>query len=152
MPRTIETVVYPFKELSEESQQKAIENSRHWNVNDDWWDCTYDDAGNIGATISGFDTGRSWDIDIELQGTVGDTVQAIMRDHGEQCDTFELAREYFRRKHIKSPMDTKEFTQQLGQCYLQMLQKEYEYLTGDESIAESLEVNDVEFLETGELI
>ena len=121
MPRTIETILYTYRELSEEAQKKAVENSLYWNVEFDWWDSAYEDAERLDCKIGGFDLGRSWDIDFELQGTVGDTVQAILSEHGETCDTFELAREYFRRRHIGTPMDVKEFTQQLGQCYLQML-------------------------------
>ena len=148
--RTIETVLYTYKELSKEAQQTAIDNNRDWNVEDDWYDGTYEDAKNIGATITGFDTGRSHSIDIALQENVGDTVRAILKDHGNMCDTYKLAQEYFRRKHIKSPMDVDEFTQQLGECYLSMLSTEYEYLTEDEQVAESLECNEMEFLENGQ--
>ena len=66
------------------------------------------------------------------------------------CDTYKLAQEYYRRKHIKSPMDVDEFTKLLGECYLQMLNKEFDYLTEDEQIAESLECNEMEFLENGQ--
>lgn len=152
MPRTIETVVYEFSELSDKAKQKAIDACRDWNVDHDWWDFMYDDCKNIGVKIGGFDLGRSWSIDLELQGTVGETVQSILSDHGKMCDTYKLAQDYFRQKHIGSPMDCAEFSKQLGKCYLKMLQSEYEHLTGDESIAESLEINDVEFLENGKPI
>lgn len=151
MPRTMETILYTFEELSDEAQQKAIDGARDWNVSDmDWWDCTYDDAERIGAKIGSFALDRQWTIELDLQGTVGDTVQSILSEHGKSCDTYELAREYFRRKHIGTPMDVAEFTQQLGECYLQMLDREYDYLTGDEAVSESLKANGYEFTEDGE--
>lgn len=41
--RTIETKIYKFEELSEEAQQKAIENSNNINVDyQDWYDSVYE--------------------------------------------------------------------------------------------------------------
>lgn len=150
MPRTIETILYQYQELSPEAQERAIEQSRYGQVDYDWWGFCYEDAERIGAKIGSFALDRQWTIDLDLQGTVGDTVQSILAEHGKTCDTFELAREYFRRKHIGSPMDVAEFTQQLGECYLSMLDREYDYLTGDEAVAESLTANEMEFTESGE--
>lgn len=148
--RIMETILYTFKELSKEAQAKAIEGARDWNVDHDWWTFMYEDSERIGAKISSFDCDRRWTIDLDLQGTVGDTIQSILSEHGKSCDTYKLAQEYFRRKHIKSPMDVSEFSQQLGECYLTMLQGEYEYLTSDESVSDSLISNDCEFTENGE--
>ena len=49
---------YSFNELSEEAQQKAIENLSDINVNFDWWNFTYEDAKNIGLKITSFDLDR----------------------------------------------------------------------------------------------
>lgn len=149
--RTEEITIYTFKELSEESKQKAIEKARYWQVELDWWDYVYEDAERIGAKIGAFELDRQWSIEIELQGTVGDTVQSILSEHGKDCDTYKLAQEYFRRKHIKAPMDAAEFSQQLGECYLTMLQRESEYLTSDESVIESLQAGEYEFTADGEM-
>lgn len=43
MPRTIETTLYKFEELSEEAQAKAIENNCYSNIEGfDWWELYYD--------------------------------------------------------------------------------------------------------------
>lgn len=150
--RTLETVLYHYQELSQEAQSKAVENMHSLNVDYDWWDGTYGDADNINAKISSFALDRQWTIELELQECVGDTVRAIIRDHGKECSTHELAREYYRRKHIGVPMDVAEFTQQLGECYLQMLDREYDYLTGDEAIVDTILANEYEFTDDGELV
>jgi len=57
--RTIETTVYKFDELSDEAKQQSIENLYDLNVDYEWWDCTYEDAENIGLKISEFDLDRA---------------------------------------------------------------------------------------------
>jgi len=51
------TNVYPFNELSEESQQNAIDNNRDMNTDYEWWGCEIDDfktiAGLMGIEIEG---------------------------------------------------------------------------------------------------
>ncbi len=42
--RIKETKVYPFDELTEDAQEKAVENLAEINVDYGWWDATYDDA------------------------------------------------------------------------------------------------------------
>lgn len=54
--------VYKFNELSEESQQKAIENLYDINVDYDWWESTHEDAKTIGLEITEFDIDRGADI------------------------------------------------------------------------------------------
>lgn len=149
--RTIHTQinVYQWDELSEDAKQKAIDHARYWNVDHDWWDCTYEDAERIGAKISAFDIGRAWSIDIALTQSVGEVCRTILSDHGFACDTHELAREYYKRKHNGNPFDVEEFTQQLGECYLTMLRDDYEYLTSDECIRQRFEDGDCEFEEDG---
>ena len=46
----------------------------------------------------------------------------------------------------------KEFLRSLCEDYRIILQKEYEYLTSEEAIIETIEVNEYEFTEEGELI
>ncbi len=53
--RTIETVVYSFGELSEDTKEKAIDNVRNYGFLDyEWWDCTLD-AWKQCLGIIGFD-------------------------------------------------------------------------------------------------
>ena len=160
--------VYKFDELSEQAQHKALEKLWDINVFHDWWECTYEDAKNIEATINGFDIGRSWEIDMSLDYDTETTCNAIIENHGEQCDTYTLAIDTLKSINEAKESSTeeqeedgtldekledinKEFLQQLGQCYLIMLRDEYEYLTSEEAVKDTIEANDYDFLENGEL-
>ncbi len=52
--RTEEVNIFKFSELSETAKDKAREWYRNTSVNDEWWDCVYDDAKTI-AALMGFD-------------------------------------------------------------------------------------------------
>ena len=141
--------LYTFAELDERAKDRARDAYRMHALDYDWWDCVYKDAEYVGLKITGFDLGRAQRITGELIGTVRDTVQSILSEHGKNCDTYKLAQEYYRRRHIGNPMDEEEFTQQLLKEYWIMLQNEYEYLLSDEAINELMEV--YEFTENGDI-
>lgn len=93
MPRT-ETIVrtlFKFDELSEEAQEKVIENNWDWNIDCDWWDSTYEDAASIGLEITAFDLGRRQSIDGKLTEYFLDCCKLIRKNHGKDCDTFKTA-------------------------------------------------------------
>lgn len=54
--RTETIEVFQFDELSDSAKEKAREWYRKASANDEWWDCTVDDAKTIGALMG-------WDID-----------------------------------------------------------------------------------------
>jgi len=60
--------------------------------------------------------------------------------------------EYYSQDEIDTEDIDAEFLQSLCEDYSIMLQKEYEYLTSEEAIIETIEANDYEFTENGELI
>lgn len=47
MPTVIEITVFTFDELSNAARQRAREWYREENLDDEWWDCTYDDFSAI---------------------------------------------------------------------------------------------------------
>jgi hypothetical protein len=51
MPRTIETTVFKFEELSDEAKEKARDWYREGALDHDWWENTYDDAATCGKLI-----------------------------------------------------------------------------------------------------
>lgn len=167
--KTIEITLYKFEELSKEAQQKAIDNNLDFNVDYEWWDGTYDDAKNVGIDIGSFEN-YSY-----CKGTIMDTEQTahdILKEHGEQCDTYKTAAAYLseRDKLIanwpkdedgeyinEGDLDTQldelgeDFEQSILEDYRMMLDREYEYLTSYEAIKESLISNDYDFTEDGEM-
>jgi hypothetical protein len=164
------TKVYEFKELSEEVREKAID--KLWDINveySEWWDGVYDDAENIGLKIESFDLDYH-SISGKFMASADDTYKSIMIYHGKDCETYitaqiyreELAKEvelnFIRNREEDCPEDfldteevDKEFLHMLLQDYLIILKKEYEYRTSEEAIKETIEANEYEFTEDGEL-
>lgn len=166
---------YQFAELSEEAQDKAIESCSTFNVDHEWWDFIYEDAARIGLEISEFDIDRSNKIAGSLTKTPVDVCKAILAEHGDSCDTYQLAKTTLPKlEELQSKFDDEEacdemdvrdyrkleedleelktdFEQELLEEYFSILRKEYNYLTSREAIIESIEANEYEFDENGEM-
>lgn len=172
--RTIETVLYKFDELSETAKQTAISNLCDINTDCDWWNCTYDDAKEIGLKISGFDIDRSY-ANGDMNVTMLESIDLIKKNHGAMCEAYKLAVSYSerydemfakfedseRKGHISEEFEY-EFDNELDELessfkndlcdeYLTILRDEYEYLTSEESIIEAILINGYEFEENGDL-
>lgn len=162
--------LYTINELSPAAREKAIDKNRDWNVMEDWWDGVYDDASQIGLKITSFDLGRGHEIGGEFTESAESCAHSIVGDHGHDCETFKTANAYLtERDELLSVwpkdddgefedvylLDDKlddlddEFLHAILEDYLVILSHEYDYLTSDEAIVESLETNEVEFTEDG---
>jgi hypothetical protein len=162
---------YSFSELSETAKEKAIQNLSDINVDGEWWESTYDDAERIGIKIKGFDLDRGSYCKLDFINSFGEVAEAIKREHGENCSTFKIAVEYLNdydklvteQEQFEEESDEfqeieeeieeldNDFKKSLEEEYRIMLSKEYEYLTSDEAIIETIEANEYEFLENGKL-
>lgn len=173
--KTKTITLYEFKELSEESQQKAIEKLWDLNVDHDWWEYTLDDAKRIGLRIDEFDIDRRHSAKGSLIESLPEVCRLIMIDHGDQCETYKTAQsflvewgnlvaKYSDGENLEkvteeneydfdqeSEQIEEEFKKSLLEDYSIMLQKEYEYLTSKEAIIESIEANKYTFTENGDL-
>jgi hypothetical protein len=174
--RTITTTAYLFNELSEEAKQKAINNLSDINVEHGWWDCTYEDAKEIGLKITSFDLYRNKGCSGKFIGDAHITANKIIENHGKECDTYITARDFQKdwdalvAKHSdginisvvaedkESEFDDEaddleeEFLNSLLEDYANILQNEYDYLTSEEAIIETIEANEYEFDINGKLI
>jgi len=171
--RIIETKIYSYDELTDEGKEKAIEGLANINVELEWWDSVYEDGERINFKISGFDIDRGAYCSANFKESAEDTAHLIEKEHGESCETFSTAENYLeeRDKTIdEAPRDENgdfeceytldkkldeldaEFLQSLQEDYRIILQKEYEYLTSEKSIIETIQANEYEFTENGKLI
>lgn len=168
----VTTKVYSFDELSDEAKEKAIEKLYDINVLGDWWDGVYDDAETIGLEISEFNLDRgafcrgTWTEDAE------GTAQLILNNHGEDCETHKVAKTFLADldKTFLASDDCdleyavifeeftesdeyeelcKEFQRMICEDYRIILQKEYEYLIGEEAVVETIKANGYEFTVDG---
>jgi hypothetical protein len=155
-----ETKVYKFEELTKEQQQKAIDNLYDINIDHDWWDFVYEDAKTIGCEIRGFDIDRGSFCELKMNYPES-TARNILENHGKNCDTFKLAEEFLKDcerngHHLLGQFEDwedieREFKRAIAEEYLSMLRREYEYLTSEEAIKETIECNEYEFTEEGKI-
>lgn len=167
--------VYSFEELSDKAKEKAISEFYDINVSHDWWDFTYDNAKDIGLKITAFDIGRGGYCNGDLMWSAEEVADKIIANHGESTGTYKLAKEYVSdfNKLVEKYSDgdnktvvaedkqgdfddelsdlDEEFKKQLLNEYLSILDKEYEYLTSDEAVTETIIANDYEFTKDGKL-
>ena len=92
--RIIETKVYTFNELSDEVKAKVIEKNLYLNVDHEWWENVYEDAENVGLKITGFDIGRGQDCTGAFTTYAKKVAESILKEHGEQCETWKTASDY----------------------------------------------------------
>ena len=166
--RIKETKVYKFDELTEKAKENAINKLAYINVDYEWWDSIYEDAENIGLKLKTFDLDRNRHATGEFILSATEVAANVIRDHGDQCETYKTAQEFLDEQN-KYPMpddDSDEFSvwedkmleledeflKSLLEDYSIILQKEYEYLTSEEAIIESIKANDYVFDENGNLI
>jgi len=168
-----ETKVYPFNELSDDAKQEALEKLYDINVDYEWWDCVYEDAANVGIKISGFDLDRGSYCKGDFTLDAEEVANKIIAEHGESCETYKAAIDFFDAvKVIKEKHESdveydpeymeynetgdyeeavEEFKGFILEDYRIMLEKQYEYLTGEEAIVETIEANEYEFTEDGKV-
>ncbi len=169
-----ETKVYPFDELSEDAREKAVEKLYDINVDYEWWEFTFEDAKTAKLKLTEFDIGRGNYLRGEFIEYAKDTAIAIIENHGNKCETYQTATEFiadseklyvtypvkpdddgfdvneYDRENEQEALDG-EFLQAILEDYRVMLQKEYEYLSSEEQIVETIKANEYEFTEDGKL-
>jgi hypothetical protein len=175
--RTVTKTYYSFSELSEEAKQQAINKLCNINVSYDWWELTYDDAKQVGLKITGFDLNRGSYVEGSLPNhSMNECIDLIFANHGEECETFKLATKFRAEWNnlVKNYSDgvkldevaedkeyefdqnaddmEEDFKNELCECYLTILRKEYEYQTSEEAIIQTIEANEYELDEEGNLV
>lgn len=159
--------IYKFDELSDRAKQHAFEKLWDINVEFNWWDWTYSDAEEIGLKITSFDLGRRRDIKGEITWYGDEDVsKKILKNHGADCETSKIAKQYLGELlRIKMQWDEESveyeeeletlhdwFKKELLNAYWNILNEEYFYLTGEEAIRETIEANEYDFDEDGNLV
>lgn len=140
--REITMKIYNYSELSDTAKERVINEMSDINTNHDWWEFVYEEAKSVGIVIESFDLYRG-----TIQASINDmdaTAKTIMLNHGKDCETYHLAKSYltdFQEENIDFMKD----------AYLSILTNEYDYLTSEKAIIETIEANEYEFYEDGAL-
>jgi len=176
--RTIEIQAYKLNELDEQTKLQVIEDNIHINVEFDWWDCTYDTLRECGIKVNSFDIGRRQECEIEfleegysvarnIVDTFGEAMEivkdaqnfieqwdALVKHHGEgnDMDGYSVKEELYDDFDDDVEGITIDLKKNLEYEILRWLRGEYEHLTSEESIIETIEANEYEFTEEGNII
>lgn len=176
--RTIEIQAYKFNELDEQTKLQVIEDNIHVNVEFDWWDCTYETLLDCSINICSFDIGRGQECEIEfyedyfevaknIENTFGEAMDivrdaknfiknrdALVKKYGEgnEIDGYSVKDEFIMKFDEEEADLAHEFEEELSCEILNWLRQEYEHLTSEEAIIETIEANDIEFTKEGKLI
>ena len=157
---TEEKTKFKFGELCEDSKQRAINNELENCWQDDWHQYLYDDAKSVGLKITGFDLDRNRHAEGEFTESEFDVANAILKNHGDECETFKTAVRFAAHVALMSKTDkfddagekTESFAELCEQFlkdtlnnYARLLQDEADYRGSDEAITETILANDFDF-------
>ena len=169
--RKIEINIFKFNELNEEAKQNAISNLYNINIDHNWWEFIYEDAKNIGLKITSFNLDRNRHAKGKFILNAPEVAQNILSNHGKECETYKTAESFFfllqpifnaymdeeSEKYESSESEDEmqeledDFFNSLLEDYSIILQNACDYLQSDESIIDTIEANDYEFTEDGEM-
>ncbi len=171
--RTVRTKVYKFDELAPEAKKKVISQFSDLNVYYDWHQFIYEDAAQIGLKITGFDIDRGNYCKGEFTDSAYKVANNIKQNHGEACESHKTAITFIAEwdglvSKYSDGIDTGkvaedneydfdneadeleiEFLKSICEDYRIILSKEYDYLTSEEAIIESIRSNEYEFTKDG---
>jgi len=165
--------VYKYGELEESVKQKVLEKWQNINVDYGWWEFIYDDAERIGLSLGEFKLDRgAYCTGVWIEGAE-EVAEKILQEHGKDSETYkdalafqvrlEQAESIFENEDEYDPEyyefeDSaeyaeicEEFLRTLLEDYRIILQKDYEYFTSEKAIVETIEANEYEFTEDGQI-
>jgi len=169
--KTIKVKLYSINELSSEARNKALSKYVTINVEHDWYDSIYEDAEQVGLKITGFDLDRNKHATGQLILSTLEVAQNIINNHGENCNTYKTAQKFLEEhapifadymdensEHYESLEQEgklqdleSDFKNDLLTEYANILQKEYDYLTSDEQVKETILANEYTFEADGKM-
>ena len=169
--KTITVNLYSFNELNGEAKKVAIEKLSDINVDYQWWECTYEDAKNIGLKITGFGLDRNRHATGSFLLSASEVAANVLSQHGNECETYKTAENFMNEwqpifndymnedgeNYESHELEDKlndlesEFLDSLLEDYSIILQNECDYLQSEEAIIQTIEANDYFFTENGKL-
>lgn len=170
---TVTTKIYLFDELSDEVKETVVKKLWELNINCEWWDSTYEDAATIGLKITEFEIARSAFCRGDWTEEAKNTARLILENHGKTCETYKDAVEFQNSVSVDESIFEaadgfdpdyeeynesgeyeelcEEFQRTICEDYQIILQKEFNYLTGEKAIIETIKANKYEFTVDGKL-
>ena len=154
---------FNYNELPDNIKEKVIEKHCDINVDFEWWDHLEYELKEMGIELISFDIER-YKCELKFINGGHEIADHIINEHGKKCDTHKTSLEYLKNRDeiVNTSKDEyemdialdelrDEFKSNLEQDYLVMLRNEYEYLTSEESITETLIANEYYFTLDGNI-
>lgn len=169
--KKITITLYSFDELDEKAKRKALDSLIETNVDYEWWESMYEDSARVGIKITSFDLDK--ECCGEFIGSAPESAELILKEHGEGTETYKTAQMFLTDRDSlvekysdgikkdcvadgnEDAYDTEadeheeDFLRAILEDYLVLLKQEYEYLTSDEAVIETINSNDWTFEEDG---
>jgi len=157
MARKVTVTLYQFNELSARAKEKARDWFREASSGDEWWENVYEDAKQIGLSITKFDL-QVDKIKGKFTMPAERAAHVITMEHGKDTDTHKLATDFLNTR-FAFPQDSEQdeaneekaqqFLLDILGCYLSMLKSELDDINSDYYIDETIRANEYEFYSDG---
>lgn len=145
--KTVEINLFKYDEFSEEIKEKILQEHYDININHNWYDFTYEDAKEVGIKIKGFSLDRDRHIKGDPIEEYSEIKKLIINNHGKECETYKTVNNYDLRKEGEG----EKMFRSLLQDYLNLLEKEFEFLTSREGIEGAIRANEYDFTADGKM-
>jgi hypothetical protein len=145
--RVIETEVYEFDELSEEVQEKIV--ADHWEINvdyRDWWEFIDMMAEEVDIQIISWDLDRGNFARFELLDSAKQVAKNFIKGYGKGSEIVADAENFLKYDNYRQFMDD------IEHWILRTIRTQYEYLTSEEAIIETIQINGYEFTKDGKMV
>lgn len=163
--KTINLNLFEFKELSDNAKKRALNDLQDINVDHQWWEDTYtEDAGSIGLKLTSSDFSYTPTAEGHFELAANEVAQNIFNNHGPDCETYKTAQRFMEvwEPVFNHYMETEqgedellkieeEFLRDLLHDYAIILRDEFDYLTSEKAIIETIEANEYTFEENGKM-
>lgn len=150
--RTIGTTIYYYEELDGFAQKNALSYFSDINLDDDWWQPTYETWRENGVVIKSFDLYNGY-IEMDFIDEFVDVASSIISFFGKDNDTYKFAQDYLSslpnltQDEVEDANDL--FYSDLQDCIANWLQGEFDYLLSEEAVEDAIIDREIEFTKDG---
>lgn len=147
--KTVQINLFELDELNEKARERALREYAYFNVEHDWWSDIYEDAKMVKLKLTGFDLDRGAYCNGEWVADAQTTATLILENHGEKTATYQTAKAFAKQKRKDNEEWADTFLSAILKDYLALLEYEYDYLTSETAIIETIGANEYLFTADG---
>ena len=150
--KTIETKVYRYEELDSFAKNRALSYFSDININEDWWQPTYETWSEMCVRIKSFDLYTKY-LELEYWGDFIDVATSIVSFFGKGHEGYKFAQDYLNANENLTEDEMEDadglFYSDLKECILDWLDSEWNYLMSEEIVEETIIDRGIEFTKDG---